>query len=110
MAPQSHVLVSGGSGFVASHIISLLIAQKYAVTATVRAPAKGTEILNLHPEGKDNLTFAYVPDIAVEGAFDSAFKSAKTPFTYVIHTSSPVNFSVKDFKRDLVDPAVQGYT
>lgn len=106
MTDQKHVLVSGGSGFVASHIIDLLIKQKYAVTATVRAPPRGEEILRLHPEWTDSLTFAYIPDIAVDNAFDEAFKSAKSPLTYIIHTASPVSFAVKNLKKDLVDPAI----
>jgi nucleoside-diphosphate-sugar epimerase len=109
MSDQKHVLVSGGSGFVASHIVDLLIKQKYAVTATVRSPLKGEDILKLHPEWKDSISFAYIPDVAVEGAFDEVFRTAETPFTYIVHTASPVNFAVKDLKKDLVDPAVQGY-
>lgn len=109
MTDRKHVLVTGGSGFVASHIIDLLIQKKYAVTATVRSPSKGEEIFKLHPEWTDSLSFVYVPDVAVEGAFDDVFNNAKTPFSYAIHTASPVHFDVKDLKKDLVDPAVQGY-
>lgn len=108
MTDQKHVLVTGGSGFVASHIISLLLEKNYAVTATVRSPAKGEEILKLHPEWTKSLSFAYIPDVAVECAFDEVFKNAKPPFNYIIHTASPVHFDVKDLKADLIDPAVQG--
>ena len=109
MSDEKHVLVTGGSGFVASHIIDLLIQKNYAVTATVRSPPRGEEILELHPEWKANLSFVYVPDIAVELAFDDVFKNAKAPFNYVIHTASPVHFNVQDLKKEIVDPAVQGY-
>ena len=109
MTNQKHVLITGGSGFVASHIISLLVQENYAVTTTVRAPAKGEKLLKLHPDWKRSLSIAYVPDVAVECAFDEVFKNAEPPFSYVIHTASPVHFDVKDLKTDLVDPAVQGY-
>lgn len=42
-------------------------------------------------------------------AFDEVFKSEKIGFDYIIHTASPVNFAVNDVKKDLINPAIQGY-
>lgn len=55
------------------------------------------------------MEFVYIADIAAPGAFIEIFKSEKTGFDYIIHTASPVTFSVNDVKKDLIDPAVQGY-
>ena len=52
----------------------------------------------------------FVPEITTPGAFDHVFQgqSKKGGFDYVIHTASPVTFSVTDVKKDLIDPAVHG--
>jgi hypothetical protein len=74
----------------------------------VRSKAKAQQILGLHPAWESNSTFVSVTDIATEGAFDDVVKHEKTGFDYIIHTASPVNFSITDFQKDLIDPAVKG--
>ena len=78
------------------------------VTAAVRSHAKAMDILRLHPEWKQQLSFAYVPDIAIEGAFDDLFKLQPGHFDFILHTASPVNFAVVDIQKELIDPAVLG--
>jgi hypothetical protein len=75
----------------------------------VRSESKAQQILDKHPTWKDKVKFVFVADIAVDGAFDEVFKQEKIGFDYIIHTASPVNFSVTDFQKDLIDPAVRGY-
>ncbi|MCJ1467142.1 hypothetical protein MMC07_005764 [Pseudocyphellaria aurata] len=104
------VFITGASGFIASQIVSDLIEETFSVVASVRSEAKAQEILDTHPDWKGKVSFVYVPDIAAERAFDHVFKDAKTPFDFIIHTASPVNFSVDDFQKDLIDPAVRGTT
>ncbi|KAF2494356.1 NAD(P)-binding protein [Lophium mytilinum] len=107
MAPK--VFLTGANGFVASHILAQLIEHNYEVVASVRSPAKAEEVLALHPSYKTAaLTFTYIADIATAGAFDPASTSTNPSFDYVIHTASPVSFSVKDAQKDFIDPAVQG--
>lgn len=77
--------------------------------ASVRSEAKAQEVLNLHPNWKGKVSLVFVPEIAAEKAFDHVFKDAKTPFDYIIHTASPVSFSVTDFQKDLIDPALKGF-
>lgn len=80
----------------------------YRVTASVRSEAKAHKVLNLHPEWTEKVKFVFVRDIITPGAFDDVFKQEENDFNYIIHTASPVNFSVTDFQKDLIDPAVQG--
>ncbi|KAI9728072.1 MAG: hypothetical protein M1834_007788 [Cirrosporium novae-zelandiae] len=108
MENAERVFLTGASGFVASHILSELIEAGYLVTASVRTPAKGREILNLHPAWEPNITFVYIPDIAAEGAYKDVFESNVDKFDYIVHTASPVTFSPSDIQRDILDPAVQG--
>ena len=112
-APSPHptVLLTGGNGFIASHILSQLISAGYAVTATLRSPSKAQALLTTHPEWEDKVKFDYVPELTATNAFDAVFEKAAEGgggFDYVIHTASPVTFVVQDVERDLVEPAVKG--
>ena len=79
------------------------------MVASVRSEQKAQEVLNLHPSWKSNVSFICIPDVAAHDAFNKVFESQGGGFDYVIHTASPVNFSVKDLQTELIDPAVHGY-
>ncbi|KAH6670728.1 putative NADPH-dependent methylglyoxal reductase GRP2 [Halenospora varia] len=104
------VFLSGGSGFIAAHVLDILLEKGHTVVTSVRSEAKAQKIRDAHPEvSKDKLDFRVVEDIAQPGAFDDALKS--TPdLDSVIHTASPFHFNVTDAKKDLIDPAVIGTT
>lgn len=104
------VLLTGGSGFIAAHVLEYLLEHKHSVVTTVRSQAKADKIAQAHPNvGKDQLDFAIVEDIAQEGAFDKAVVS-NPPFEAVIHTASPFHFNVTDIQKELLDPAFIGTT
>ena len=104
------VLLTGGSGFIATHCLDTLLARGHSVVTTARSQTKIDKIKASHPGvGKDKLDFAIVEDIAQEGAFADAVKS-DPPFDAVLHTASPFHFNAKDVKKDLLDPAVVGTT
>jgi len=104
------VLLSGGSGFIAAHVLDELLNHGHSVVTTVRSQEKANKIKEAHPKhGKDKLDFAIVEDIAQEGAFDKAVIS-EPPFEAVIHTASPFHFNVTDVQKELLDPAVVGTT
>ncbi|KAI9893706.1 MAG: methylglyoxal reductase (NADPH-dependent) gre2 [Vezdaea aestivalis] len=107
---MGRVLLTGGSGFVALHILSILLERGHSVVTTVRSPEKGDKIKTLFSNAsKSQLNFVIVKDIAVEGAFDKAVIS-DPPFDTVIHTASPFRFDVTDVQTQLLDPAVIGTT
>lgn len=106
-ASTGRVLLTGANGFVASHIVQGLIARDYHIVGTVRSEEKARDVIALHPSWKDHITWAYIADIGVADAWDEIFKSG--PFDYIIHNASPVDFTVKDFQRAMIDPAVKGY-
>ena len=100
----------GGSGFIAAHVLDVLLERGHSVVTTVRTTEKGQKILDNHAKvPKDKLDFVIVEDIAKAGAFDNAVQS-KPPFETIIHTASPFHFNVTDTKKDLLDPAVIGTT
>ncbi|KAK9323945.1 nadph-dependent methylglyoxal reductase [Lipomyces orientalis] len=89
------VLLTGGSGFVAAHVLDVLLKRGHSV-------AKADLLKSLHVVvGKDRLDFAFVEDIA----FDEAVKS-DPPFEAVIYSASPYHFRAKDIQKELLDPAV----
>ena len=107
---MTRVLLTGGSGFIASHILDILLAHKHSVVTTVRSQDKADGIKKAYPKvTTDQLDFAIVPDIEPEGAFDKAIVS-DPPFEAVIHAASPFHFNVTDIKKDLLDPAINGTT
>ncbi|OAA37067.1 NADPH-dependent methylglyoxal reductase GRE2 [Beauveria brongniartii RCEF 3172] len=105
---MTRVLLTGGSGFIATHILKLLLERGHSVVTTVRSPTKAEDIKKTYPNiGSDRLDFAIVPDIAKASAFDEVIQS-DPPFEAVVHTASPFTFNVTDIKRDLLDPAING--
>ncbi|KAK7948688.1 NAD dependent epimerase/dehydratase [Apiospora aurea] len=100
------VLLTGGSGFIAAHVLELLLQRGHEVVTTVRSEDKASKIRSAHPDAK--LSIVIVPDIAQPNAFDGVMK---TPgLEAVIHTASPFHYNWTDPKTELLDPAILGTT
>ena len=108
-ANMTRVLLTGGSGFIAAHVLDILLEHGHSVVTTVRSQEKANKIKDAHPNAGKNLDFAIVEDIAQENAFDKAVVS-DPPFEAVIHTASPFHFNVTDVQKQLLDPAIIGTT
>lgn len=81
-------ITTGGSGFIAAHVLDILLQHGHQVTTTVRSQAKADFLQKAHPDAK--IDFKIVEDIAQEGAFDEAVKIEG--LEAVIHTASPFHF------------------
>jgi uncharacterized protein YbjT (DUF2867 family) len=68
------ILVTGGSGFVAAHVLQSFLSRGYNVKTTVRSQSSADKVKQTHAQYTDQLSFAIVPDITVPGAFDDAVK------------------------------------
>ena len=68
---SSHTLIQkfiGGSGFIAAHVLDILLERGYSVMTTLRSLQKAQAIKEAHPKfNKDKLDFAIVEDIAQSG-------------------------------------------
>ncbi|KAI5305625.1 hypothetical protein KEM56_003827 [Ascosphaera pollenicola] len=105
---MTRVLLTGGSGFIAAHVLHTLLTRGHSVVTTVRSQEKADKIKSAHANvPEERLSFAIVPDIAQLDAFDEAIKS-DPPFEAVIHTASPFHFNSKDVQKDMLDPAING--
>lgn len=68
------ILVTGGSGFAAAHVLRSFLSRGYHVRATVRSPSSGEKILKTHAQYSNQLSYVIVKDITVPGAFDESVK------------------------------------
>ncbi|RFU28120.1 hypothetical protein B7463_g8231, partial [Scytalidium lignicola] len=107
-ASSQTILVTGASGFVASHIISTFLKAGYNVRGTLRSPSAIPSILAAQglDEQSTRLTFSIVPDMSAPHAFDEAVKGVSA----IMHTASPFVLSVKDNEAELLKPAINGTT
>lgn len=100
------VLVTGASGYLASHIVKQLLEQGHRVRGTVRSLANDKKVQplrNLVPNAKHELELVEA-DLMDEKSWIDAVKGC----TYVIHTASPVpNYVPKD-ENEVIKPAVNG--
>ena len=65
---MSTVLVSGANGFIAQHIINVLLKRGYLVIGTLRSEQKAMSLLKLF--NHKNLKLEIVSDLAKPGVFD----------------------------------------
>jgi nucleoside-diphosphate-sugar epimerase len=104
---KKNILVTGGSGYLASWIVKQLLEEGYGVNTTVRNLEDRskykhlTELSEIHT-GKLKI---FEADLLKEGSFDEAVREVSV----VIHTASPFKISgIRDSMKELVIPAVQG--
>ncbi|KAK7754605.1 methylglyoxal reductase (NADPH-dependent) gre2 [Diatrype stigma] len=105
---KGKVLLTGGSGFIASHILDALLDAGFQVIVTTRSDEKGRRIVEaVNPSQQDAVTYAIVENIAKDGAFDVVFKQDPS-IDYVVHTASPYSLVVDDPIKEFLDPAIKG--
>lgn len=102
------VLVTGGSGYVACHLIQQLLAAGNSVHATVRSlgnAAKLQPLLDLQKEFPGRLHL-FEADLLATGAFDAPMRGC----SIVHHVASPFLLPEKitDGRRQMLEPALQG--
>jgi nucleoside-diphosphate-sugar epimerase len=103
---ETPVLVTGGSGYIASWVVQQLLEQGYKVNATVRNKSKVAKVdhlLKLQNKFVGKLEL-FEADLMKEGSFAEAMKGCEL----VIHMASPFKINVKDAQKELIDPALKG--
>jgi nucleoside-diphosphate-sugar epimerase len=100
-------LVTGGSGFIASHCILQLLAAGHQVRTTVRSPKREGEVRVLLKadgvEPDDRLSFA-VANLQQDAAWPQAVAGCE----YVLHVASPFPAHLPRHEDELVVPAREG--
>jgi len=101
------VLVTGGSGFIASHTILQLLAARYKVRTTVRNLSRESEFRAMLRNGGadpgEQLSF-----VAAELTSDAGWPAAVSGCEYVLHIASPFPSQVPKDENELIIPAREG--
>ncbi len=102
------VLVTGASGYIATHIVQQLLEAGYKVRGTVRSlqdDHKVAPLSNICPAAQHNL------ELVEADLLDSeSWLPAVRGCTYVIHTASPLPWMLRNPNNedDVIKPAVEG--
>jgi nucleoside-diphosphate-sugar epimerase len=101
------ILVTGGSGFIASHTILQLLNAGHRVRTTVRDLKREPEVRAMLKQGGvqagDRLSF-----FAADLQNDSGWAAAVADCDYVLHVASPFPPSVPKHEDELIVPAREG--
>lgn len=100
------ILVTGGSGYIASWIVKYLLESGHRVHATVRDTSRADKVAHLQAiaEQAPGSLHLFEADLLEMGSFAEAMEGCEL----VMHTASPFQLDVKDPQKSLVDPALQG--
>lgn len=104
---QQLVLVTGGSGFIAGHVILQLLAKGYRVRTTVRSLDKEQTVRRVLEDAGmvdgDDLSF-----VAADLLSDVGWPAAVADVDYVMHIASPVQPGHVENEDDVIIPAREG--
>lgn len=101
------ILVTGGTGYLASWIVKQLLELELNVRTTVRSLANKDKVAHLTAQAvKSKGTLqVYEADLLKAGSFNQAMEGCEL----VIHTASPFKISgIKNPQKELVEPALEG--
>jgi nucleoside-diphosphate-sugar epimerase len=101
------VLVTGGSGYMASWIVKMLLEEGINVHATVRDPLDAEKVDHLTALGKGatGKLEIFKSDLLEPGSFDKPIRDCEL----VIHTASPFFMTgIKNPEEELIRPAREG--
>ncbi|KAH6724415.1 hypothetical protein BKA61DRAFT_665110 [Leptodontidium sp. MPI-SDFR-AT-0119] len=101
---ENLLVITGVSGHVGFNTLALALARNYRVRAIVRRAEQGEHIKRTQSVKPfvSNLEIIVVPDLLKPGAFDGVLDGASG----VLHIASPLVVETDNFKRDIIDPAV----
>ncbi|WP_099367540.1 SDR family oxidoreductase [Sphingobacterium sp. 1.A.4] len=107
MENKETVLVTGGSGFIATHCIIVLLKNGYKVKASLRSLKKSELVKEMLTKGGIN-SFENLSFVEAELSNEKSWETAAEGCQYVIHTASPTPNTDAKSEDDFVTPAVNG--
>ena len=100
------VLVTGATGYIAGWLTKRLLEEGFTVHAAVRNPGMANRMAHVERMSRElpgTIQF-FQANLLERGSYTRAMKGCRTVF----HTASPLELSVRDPQRELIDPAVLG--
>jgi len=103
---MSTILVTGGTGFVASHLIVQLLAAGHTVRTTVRSKSREPELRELirRAGGDDARLSVFVADLGSDAGWGEAVRGCE----YVQHVASPLPAKAPKHEDEVIIPARDG--
>ncbi|KAG7913648.1 hypothetical protein KL927_005234 [Ogataea polymorpha] len=98
------VLVTGGTGFIGAHCIQVLLENGFRVKAAVRSKTKGEQLVKSFNKYESALTFGIIEDVSDHYSLVRLAEGCSG----ILHLASPYTYAVKDFAKELLDPALKG--
>ncbi|KAI4374085.1 hypothetical protein MLD38_012123 [Melastoma candidum] len=96
--------VTGGSGYVASTLVKLLLERGFSVNTTVRNPDNEKKVLHLNELKRLGDLKVFRADLTDDASFDAPIDGCE----FVFHVATPINFASTNPEKDVIEPAVQG--
>ena len=102
---MEQVLVTGASGFIASHCIIQLLEKGYAVRGTLRSLSRSDDIQTVIAKHTKTTHLSFVEcDLSHDEGWDDAMKDCN----YVLHIASPIPRTAPKDPDELIKPATEG--
>ncbi|MDR3006809.1 MAG: aldehyde reductase [Sphingobacterium sp.] len=107
MENKETVLITGGSGFIASYCMITLLKNGFKVRASLRSLNKSELVKKMLKQGGIN-NFEDLSFVLADLGNEASWENAADGCQYVIHTASPTPFTNAKTEDDFVIPAVNG--
>lgn len=102
------ILVTGASGYIATHIVKQLLDSGYRVRGTVRSLQNEKKVAPLRKLGDASKVRFEIELVEADLLDEASWPRAVAGCTYVIHTASPFPVEVPRNESELIKPAVDG--
>ena len=99
------VLVTGASGYIASHIVEQLLHEGYKVRGTIRSLKDEKKVLPLRSLAKNPHSLELVEANLLD---ENSWYNAVNGCAFVLHTASPFPSTIPDDENEIIKPAVEG--
>ncbi|KAF3403100.1 Dihydroflavonol-4-reductase [Talaromyces pinophilus] len=109
LSSNTTVLVTGGSGFLASYCIIALLNAGYKVRATIRSLSKTSQLEQaLKSGGLTDTDLNRLKFVEADLDHDQGWDTAVAGCTYLLHVASPIPTAEPKDANDLIIPAREG--